>query len=77
MNGLMILTSMGFVAFIIYKITKIRILKYILSPIISILYGFMLFFVGMGVGGILYFILLVAPVVVDIINKIYANKKPH
>lgn len=49
MNGLIILISMVFVAVIVYKITKIKILKYILSPIISLLYGFLLFFVGMGV----------------------------
>ena len=67
MNGLIILTSIAFVAFITYKITKIKILKYILPPIISLLYGFILFFVGMGIGGILYFVLALAPVIIGVL----------
>jgi hypothetical protein len=67
MNGLIILISIAFVAFIVYKITKIRILKYILPPIISLLYGFILFFVGMGIGDILYFVLALAPIIIGVL----------
>lgn len=67
MNGLIILTSIAFVAFITYKITKIKILKYILPPIISLLYGFILFFVGMGIGDILYIVLALVPVIIGVL----------
>jgi hypothetical protein len=80
MNGFIILTSMVFVAFIVYKITKNRILKYILPPIASILYGFLLFFVGMGISGVLYVFLAIAPVIVGlhfIIEQIFTKKKPR
>lgn len=78
MNGLIILTSMFFVTFIAYNLIKIKIFKYILAPIISILYGFMLFFIGMGISGGLYFALSVMPVIVGllyIIKHNYINKK--
>jgi hypothetical protein len=67
MNGLIILISISFVAYIVYKITKIRILKYILPPIVSVLYGCMLFFIGMSIDGVLYFVLAIIPVITGII----------
>ena len=70
MNGLIILISMVFVAYFIFTITKTKIIKYILPPIISLLYGFMLFFIGMGISGTLYFVLAVLPVIVVIYHII-------
>ncbi len=63
MNGLIILTSMIFVAYLIFTIIKTKKTKYILSPIVSLLYGFLLFFIGMGISSTLYLILAVLPVV--------------
>jgi hypothetical protein len=72
MNGLIILTSIAFVVFIAYKMIKIRMMKFILSPIFGLLYGLILFFIGMGIGGVLYFTLAIIPVIIGlfyIINK--------
>ncbi len=70
MNSLIILISVVFVAYFIFTITKTKIIKYILPPIISLLYGFMLFFIGMGISGILYLVLAVLPVIVVIFHII-------
>jgi hypothetical protein len=67
MNGLIILISISFVAYIVHKITKIKILKYILSPIVSVLYGYMLFFIGMSIDAVLYLLLAAAPVIIGVI----------
>lgn len=70
MNSLIILISVVFVAYFTFTITKAKILKYILPPIISLLYGFMLFFIGMGISGILYLVLAALPVIVVIFHVI-------
>lgn len=67
MNGLIILISMSFAAFIAYGITKSKILKYILSPIVGVLYGFMLFIIGMSINGVLYLVLAIIPVIAGVI----------
>lgn len=67
MNGLIILISMFFVAFIIFKMIKNKIIRFILTPTISILYGLMLFFIGMGISGLLYIILAVIPIIIGIL----------
>jgi hypothetical protein len=67
MNGLIILISISFVAYIVHKITKIRIFKYILPPMVSVLYGCILFFIGMSIDGILYLALAIIPVITGII----------
>lgn len=70
MIGLIILTSMVFVAYFIFAITKTKIIKYILSPIISLLYGFMLFFIGMSISSVLYVVLAILPVIVVAVHII-------
>lgn len=70
MNSLIILISVGFVAYFTFTIIKIEILKYILPPIIGLLYGFMLFFIGMGISGILYYVLAVLPVIAVVVHII-------
>lgn len=75
MNGFIILTSVAFVVYFTFAITKTKILKYILPPIIGLLYGFMLFFIGMGIGGILYYVLALLPVIVVIFHIILLKKR--
>ena len=70
MNSLIILISVVFVAYFTFSITKTKIIKYILPLITGFLYGLMLFFIGMGLSGILYYILAVLPVIVVIVRKI-------
>lgn len=70
MNGLIILISVFLVAYFIFTITKGTIIRYILPLIISLLYGFMLFYVGMGIGGILYLVLAVLPVIIVVLRII-------
>lgn len=70
MIGLMILISVVFVEYFTFSITKTKILKYILPLITGFLYGCMLFFIGMGIGSILYYILAVLPVIVVVVHII-------
>jgi hypothetical protein len=70
MNSLIILISVVFAAYLTFTITKTKIIKYILPPIISLLYGFMLFFVGMGISGALYLVLAALPVILVIFHKL-------
>lgn len=67
--GLIILISMVFTAYTVYKIAKIKILKYVLAPVISLLYGFMLFFIGMGFNIILFYVLAIIPIIVGALYK--------
>ncbi|MGH4052099.1 MAG: hypothetical protein ACREVX_12260 [Clostridium sp.] len=75
MNGLIILISVTFVAYFTFTITKTKILKYILPPIVSLLYGFMLFFIGISISGILYYVLAALPVIVVIFHAILLKNK--
>jgi hypothetical protein len=70
MIGVIILTSMVFVAYIIFRINKNKKIRYILSPIISLLYGFMLFFIGMGINSTLFLVLAVMPIIIVIFHTI-------
>ena len=73
MIGLIILISIVFVAYIVFKIVKSKKAKYALSPIISILYGIMLFFVGMSIGSVLFFVLAIIPLIVCVLYIIKQN----
>ena len=73
MIGLIILISIVFVAYIVFKIVKNKKAKYALSPIISILYGIMLFFVGMSIGNVLFFVLAIIPLIVCVLYIIKQN----
>jgi len=73
MNGLIILISIVFVAYIVCKIAKFKKTKYVLAPIISLLYGVMLFFVGMSIEGVLFYILAVMPLIVGVLYIIKQN----
>jgi hypothetical protein len=68
--GLIILLSMVFVAYVVYKTAKTKLTKYILTPIISIIYGVMLFFIGMSVSGGIFYVLAIIPVIVGVIHII-------
>jgi hypothetical protein len=63
MNGFIILTSIIFLAYFIYKTNKNKIMKYILTPVISLIYGFMLLYVGMSINVLLFYILAMMPVI--------------
>ena len=73
MNGLIILISIVFVAYIVYKTAKFKKTKYVLAPIISLLYGVMLFFVGMSIEAVLFYILAVIPLIVGVLYIIKQN----
>jgi hypothetical protein len=66
MNGFIILTSIVFIAYIVYRTTKNKIMKYVLTPIISLLYGVMLLFVGMGINALLFYALAIIPVIFSV-----------
>jgi hypothetical protein len=74
MNGIIILTSMAFAAYFIFTIIKTKIIRYILTPLISLLYGFILLFIGMGIGGTFYYVLSALPVIVVILHIILTKK---
>lgn len=70
MAGLIILISVVFVAYFTFTITKNKTIKYILTPFISFLYGFMLFFIGMGISSILFLVFAILPVIILIFHII-------
>jgi hypothetical protein len=65
--GWIILTSIVFVALIVFKTVKLKTAKYVLTPIISILYGFMLFFVGMSISSVLFYVFAILPPVICVL----------
>ncbi|MDF2892424.1 MAG: hypothetical protein K0R80_2791 [Clostridia bacterium] len=65
---------MAFAAYFTFTIIKTKIVKYILTPIISVLYGFILFYIGMGISGIFYYVLAVLPVIAVIFHIILLKK---
>lgn len=73
MAGLIILISIVFVAYIVFKVAKYKKTKYILAPIISLLYGAMLFFAVMSIETILFYILAVIPLIVAVLYIIKQN----
>lgn len=68
MNGLIIQISVVFVALIVYKAAKTKKTKYLLTPSISILYGVMLFFIGMSISSVLYYVLATIPIIIFVVN---------
>jgi hypothetical protein len=56
-----LLIEIIFVGYIILKMINNKILKYILAPVISISYAAALFFVTLGIGGLLFLILVMMP----------------
>jgi hypothetical protein len=66
---------MVFVAYFTFTIIKTKIIKYILPPLIGLLDGFMLFFIGMGIGSILYLVLAILPVILVIFHIILIKRK--
>ena len=67
-NGLIIQISVVFVALIVYKTAKIKKTKYLLTASISILYGVMLFFIGMSISTVLFYVLATIPIIVFVVN---------
>ena len=70
MNLIIILVSVLFAAYFTFTIIKTKIIKYTLPPMIGLLYGFMLFFVGMSLNSILYLALAALPVIVVVILSV-------
>ena len=75
MVGLIIAITIIFVACIVYKTAKTKKLKYILTPIISLLYGAMLFFIGMSISNVLFYVLVILPLIVGVVYIIKQNIK--
>lgn len=67
-NGLIIQISVVFVALILYRAAKTKKTKYLLTPSISILYGVMLFFIGMSISTVLFYVLATMPIIVFVVN---------
>jgi hypothetical protein len=72
MAGIIIIISTLFLGFIVFNVTKTKMLKYVLTIVASLVYAFLLFFIGMGFGNIFYLIAAV-PIIVGII--IFVRKK--
>ena len=66
MAGIIIIVSSLFLGFIVFKITKPKFQKIILSLFSIVLYAFLLFFIGMGLGN-LFYIFALLPVIIGII----------
>ena len=75
MIGFIILMNIVFVAYIVFKIVKNKKAKFVLSPIISVLYGLTLFFVGMSIGSVLFFVLAITPIILCVLYKIMGHFK--
>ena len=73
MNGLIILISVVFVAYIVFKIVRIKKAKYVLASITSLLYGAILFFIGMGIDTVLFYVLAVIPLIAGVLYIIKQN----
>ena len=73
MIGLVILISIFFLGFVVFTMSKTKLLNYILTLSISALYGFLLFFIGMGVSGTVFWILVTLPIIIGLIHT-YGKK---
>lgn len=76
MIGLLILISIFFLGYVVFTMTKTKLLKYILTLSISTLYGFLLFFIGMGISSTVFWILVTLPMIIGLIlmiRKIYSS----
>jgi hypothetical protein len=49
-------------------------MKYVLAPVISLSYGFMLLFVGMGINTLLFYVLAIIPVILTVTYIIKTSK---
>ncbi|MBM7553977.1 putative neutral ceramidase superfamily lipid hydrolase [Thalassobacillus pellis] len=65
--GLLILISTFSFGYVVYTIIKAKPLKYMWTLIISMVYGFLLFFIGMSVSGAVFWILVTLPVLIGLI----------
>jgi hypothetical protein len=74
MNGFIILTSIVFIAYMVFKTTKNKTMKYVLTPVISLLYGFILLFIGMSINALLFYALAIIPVIFSVIYIIKTSK---
>ena len=54
MIGLLILISIFFLGYVVFTMSKTKLLKYTLTLSSSTLYGFFLFFIGMGVSSTVF-----------------------
>jgi hypothetical protein len=68
MNGLIIQIRVVLVALIVYKTAKTKKTKYLLTPSISILYGVMLFFIGISISTVLFYVLATVPIIIFVVN---------
>jgi hypothetical protein len=66
MAGIIIIISSLFLGLIVFKITKTKIQKIIISLLSIVLYAFLLFFIGMGLGN-LFYIFAMLPIIIGII----------
>lgn len=76
MVGVIILISVISVAYSVIQADKLKKAKYILALIFSILYGVMLFFVGMSMNTIIFYALAIIPLIAAVIHIIkHVNRK--
>lgn len=78
MVGSIIIISVVFLGYILFKLTKNTMLKYILPPIGCFVYGAMLFFSAAGISAIYFYILALVPIIITLIigiNNYNLNKK--
>lgn len=69
-NGFIVQISVVFVALIVYKTAKTKKTKYLVTPSISILYGVMLFFIGINISTVLFYVLATIPIIVFVVNLV-------
>ncbi len=62
--AIIILTSVIFLATLLYKIMKPSIARYFLPVILSALYGFLLFYLGFSISTALFYIFSALPVII-------------
>ena len=62
----MIIISSLILGLIVFKITKTKFQKLILSLLSIVLYAFLLFFIGMGLGS-LFYVFAMLPVIIGVI----------
>ena len=72
MAGIIIIISSLFLGLIVFKITKTKLRKIITSLLSIVLYAFLLFFIGMGLGN-LFYIFATLPVVIGTILIVRKN----
>jgi membrane-bound acyltransferase YfiQ involved in biofilm formation len=66
MVGVMIIISSLILGLIVFKITKTKFQKLILTLLSIVLYAFLVFFIGMGLGS-LFYVFATLPVIIGVI----------